>query len=78
MKKEALKQIKECKELFDKHRVQEQYNENNAWYYLGVFDVLFGLYHGNGDPDESLAPKENESLTDNLDRCLTKFLEDVG
>ena len=72
MKEIILKEIKECKEVFDKHKEQEGYTENNAWYYLGVFDILYGLYYG--EESAEIVHDDTQSLTDNINRIVTEFL----
>jgi len=73
-RKNVIKTIKECKEIFDVDREKLEYGENNAWYFLGVFDTLFGLLP---DPP-TLEPNAAEDLTIYLNRTVTEFLEKNG
>lgn len=71
-----LEQIRLAKDLFYKHKSQEDYLENNAWYYLGVFDTLVGLYYGEEDAGFS-EQKDGESLTMYLERVIEEFFQKI-
>ena len=67
-----LDQIRLARKLFLKHKEQDNYSAENAWYYLGVFDALVGLYYG--EEESGLEPIDGENLTDYLSRTTQEFL----
>ena len=71
-----LHQIRLARTLFLKHKDKEEYTETNAWYYLGVFDALFGIYFE--DEDAGFIYNEDENLTEYLIRILQEFFQQIN
>jgi hypothetical protein len=75
-KDEILEQIRLARDLFNQHKVLEEFKETNAWYYLGVFDALVGLYYGEEDAGFP-AQVDDEPLTSYLERVLEEFFNKI-
>lgn len=65
-KEEILEQIRIARDNFRKERFSDNFNTNLAWYYIGVFDTLIGLYT-EGDVD----------FPDINDQPIDDYLEDI-